>query len=78
MNKKSYYIAFLLPWAIIILLLQLGFTTAFAISLLLYYIYRCFLDYYRLNSNGKVDKKDIWKFILPVWSFIYFRELYFE
>jgi len=46
--------------------------------LVLYYFYRSVLDYFKLKSNGIVSKKDKWKFILPIWTFMYFRDLYFK
>lgn len=54
------------------------FSIVFIISLILYYVYRCFLDYHKLRSSNVVTEKDIWKFVLPVWTFIYFKELYFQ
>lgn len=57
-------------------MLPLGFKKVFAILLILYYLYRVILDYFKLKSNGIVSKKDIWKFIIPIWTFLYFRDLY--
>lgn len=78
MRQIKYYFAFLLPILIIVLIIKLGFNFILLPSIFLYYVYRCFLDYYRLSSNGYVNKKDIWKFVLPIWTFIYFEELYLK
>lgn len=78
MKLLNYYIAILAPLLISLILLKFGFVVAFAVSLVFYYIYRCFLDYYKLKRNGVVSSKDYWKFIIPVWTFIYFDELYFK
>ena len=78
MKLSQYYLAIFSPFLIILLLLKLNFATAFVLSLLVYYVYRCFLDYYKLKTNNIVSKKDIWKFIIPIWTFIYFEDLYFK
>lgn len=78
MKRTKYYIAFTLPILIIILIVKLGFNSILPASVIAYYIYRCFLDYYRLSSNGYVSKKDIWKFVVPIWTFLYFEELYLK
>ena len=78
MNLSKFYIASILPVLIIILLAFLDFNYMFVISIILYYIYRCFLDYYKLKKSGIVSKKDIWKFIIPVWTFLYFQDIYFR
>lgn len=78
MKLTKYYIAFTLPILIIVLVVKLGFDFIILPSVFIYYIYRCFLDYYRLRSNGYVTRKDIWKFVLPIWTFLYFEELYFK
>ncbi len=78
MKLSEYYLAFLLPFGVIFLLAFLDFSYAFVISICLYYVYRCFLDFYKLKTNGVVENKDIWKFIVPLWTFIYFKQLYFK
>lgn len=78
MKLIDYYIAIFAPILIIFTLSFFDFPRMVGLSIILYYVYRCFLDYYRLKSNGIVNKNDRWKFIIPVWSFIYFRELYLK
>ena len=78
MKLIDYYIAIFAPILIIVALSVFGFTKYIALFILAYYVYRCFLDYYKLKSNGVVGKPDLWKFVVPIWSFIYFRKLYFE
>jgi len=78
MKLLDYYLAAFSPFLIVILLLKLEFSFPFLISLVLYYIYRCFLDFYKLKTNGIVNKSKIWQFIIPIWTFLYFRQLYFE
>lgn len=78
MKRTKYYIAFTLPVLIIVLIVMLGFNFIILPSVIAYYIYRCFLDYYRLYSNGYVIKKDVWKFVFPIWTFLYFEELYLK
>lgn len=76
MKLLDYYLAAFLPLLVIFLLLLLGYGKAFAISMILYYVYRVLLDFYKLNKNGIIKGKDVWQFILPVWTFLHFRELY--
>ena len=78
MKLSDYYIAIFSPLLIIVALSALGFSKFIGIYVLLYYIYRCFLDYFRLKTKGIVSKVDRWKFIVPIWTFIYFRQLYFK
>ena len=78
MKRTKYYIAFTFPILIIALIVKLEFNFMILPSILLYYIYRCFLDYYRLSSNGYITNKDAWKFVIPIWTFLYFEELYFK
>lgn len=78
MTSKKYYTAIFLS-LILILSTTLYFNESSIILLIFcYFIYRCILDYYVLKSRGIVNNKDIWKFIVPIWSIIYFKELYFK
>ncbi len=78
MKLINYYVAFIAPILIIVLLWTLGFSVDIGLTVLIYYLYRVFLDYYKLKSDKIVGSADIWKFVLPVWTFIYFRQLYFQ
>jgi len=78
MTSKKYYTAIFLS-LILIVSTTLYFNESSIILLIFcYFIYRCILDYYVLKSRGIVNNKDIWKFIVPIWSIIYFKELYFK
>ena len=78
MTLKKYYTAIFIP-LILIISATLYFNESSIILLIFcYYIYRCILDYYVLKSRGIVTYKDAWKFIVPIWSIIYFKELYFK
>lgn len=79
MKLIDYYLAAFLPiLTLITIALALDSSEIFVISLLFYYIYRCILDYYKLKKQGIVSNKDIWKFIVPCHSYLYFKELYFK
>ncbi len=64
MSLLNYYIAFITPFLIVILLGLLGFSYSFVIGMFIYYVYRCFLDYYRLNQKEIVNKKEIFGSLL--------------
>ena len=78
MKLLNYYLACFLPILVIILPITLGFDFVLVPFIIIYYIYRRFLDYHRLSSNGYITKKDVWKFILPISTFLYFEELYLK
>ena len=78
MKLQDFYIALLSPLVVVTIVFELGSAKMTVICIALYYLYRIFLDFYKLKSNGVVSNKDIWKFILGIWTFVYFKELYFE
>ena len=78
MKLSNFYFAFISPLFIIALMMRLDSEWMTLICIALYYFYRVFLDFYKLKSNDVVSNKDIWKFALGIWSFIYFKQLYFE
>ncbi len=78
MSLLDYYLAAFLPFTVVYFLLHLDIHYGFSISLLFYYLYRCILDYIKLEMQGTVTKKDIWKFVVPIHTFIYFKQLYFR
>lgn len=78
MKLINYYVAIIAPILIFLLLWTLSLIGKVGAFMLIYFVYRAFLDFYKLKSNGVVTKKDIWKFIIPMWSFVYFKQLYFQ
>ena len=78
MKLSNFYFAFLSPLFIIALIMKFDSECMTLICIALYYLYRIFLDFYKLKSNGVVSNKDIWKFIIGIWTSVYFKELYFE
>jgi len=78
MKLRHFYIAFTSPLLIIVLISAYVSGELFVLLLGLYYVYRCILDYYKLKSNQVVTKKDWWKFAMGIWTFVYFKQLYFE
>ena len=78
MKLINYYVAIIAPILIFLLLWTLSLFEKVGLFVLIYFVYRAFLDFYKLKSNGIVKNKDIWKFIIPMWSFVYFKQLYFQ
>ena len=78
MTSKKYYTAIFLPLILIVSTTLYFNESSIILQIFCYYIYRCILDYYVLKSRGIVNNKDIWKFIVTIWSIIYFKELYFK
>ena len=74
----DFYLAVFLPVPMIVTLVLLDFKNIIPISIIIYYFYRCFLDYHKFKNQGVIGRKDIWKFIVPVHSYLYFREIYFK
>jgi len=78
-NTFLYYLAITIPFGIIVWMIRnqtisLGYLTLLFFSYLL--VYRPYIDGKRLVAKNKIDKKDIWKMILPGNQIKYFRELY--
>gem|GEM_PF-341745 len=78
MKLRKYYTLILVPLISIAFFALIGWKTFLSVSLIAYYLYRVFIDYYKLRSDGIVSRSDVWKFVIPLWSFIYFDELYFK
>lgn len=74
----KYYIFILAPFILLYPVIKLdnpGYIVGF---LLLYLIYRGFLDGKRLVDKGILKKREEWKTFIPFYRFQYFRQLYFE
>ncbi|MHB1146219.1 MAG: hypothetical protein ACYC01_01340 [Lutibacter sp.] len=80
-NLLTYYVLILTPIGLMIWLLKtdsinsLGF-----IGLMFFYslIYRTYIDGKRLNDKNIIQKKDIWKMMIPGSHMKYFKELYLK
>lgn len=78
-NIFIYYLMILLPWLPLEWLLKTGESTLFFVFLFLYiFVYRLFTDAYRLLAKGAIEKKDMWKVIIPFGRAKYFKVLYFS
>ena len=75
-NIYSYYFCIISP--LLLLFLSTRYSSlAFVIGLLIYAaIYRTITDGLRLVNKGKMNKKDIWKLLLPFSRLKYFKDLY--
>ncbi|ALM07986.1 hypothetical protein SB49_09375 [Sediminicola sp. YIK13] len=66
----------LLTWASVNDLIS---SVLFVVLLFLYaFVYRTYTDGMRLAQKGIIERKDIWKIIIPGSHFKYFKELYLE
>ena len=80
-NLMTYYLAIIAPLLIIIWLSKSALisSTLFVILLFFYaFIYRTYTDGLRLMEKGIIEKKDIWKIIIPGSHFKYYKELYLK
>ena len=76
-----YYILIFTPIFIIVWLAKADIinSLAFVVLLIFYvFIYRTYLDGYRLAQKNIIPKKDIWKIIIPGKRLQYFKELYLK
>jgi hypothetical protein len=80
-NIFIYYLITLLPIVMIVWLKKTASinSTQF-VGLLFFYlfIFRTYVDGKRLSDKNIIQKKDIWKMIIPGKRFKYFRELYLK
>jgi hypothetical protein len=78
-NLFTYYIVILAPLGFLICLNKASLIggTAFA-GLMIFYllVYRTYTDGKRLFDKEVIEKKDIWKMIIPGKRIAFFRELY--
>ncbi|NQX82461.1 MAG: hypothetical protein HRT66_10770 [Flavobacteriaceae bacterium] len=79
-NIYIYYIALLVPMAILIYLMRTDPYSSITISLFFFYllVYRTYIDGKRLAEKGIIRNKDIWKMIIPGMRTKHARELYFR
>ena len=80
-NLFVYYLAILLPVAIILSLYGkevIGFTTFLILIIAYLLIYRTWTDGSRLVAKGIIKKEDRWRMMLPGMHMKHFRELYLK
>lgn len=80
-NIVTYYLSILVPLAVLFSSSQLGLITPKNLVLLfLFYliVYRTYVDGLRLVAKNIINRKDIWKLVIPGSRLEYVRELYFE
>jgi hypothetical protein len=78
-NIVVYYLVVIAPAAIILLLAQTNAINSnwFVYSFCFYlFIYRTYIDGKRLADKEVIEKKDIWKMIVPGRRFKFFKDLY--
>lgn len=77
-NLLVYYASILLPIPLLVWGIYNKNATCFFILLVCYAIYRSFTDGQRLLEKKLIDKSDFWKAFIPLWTALFFKELYFE
>ena len=78
-NLVIYYIAILAPLGILTWLSKSDLiNSTLFVGLLFFYVfvYRTYTDGLRLSEKGIIEKKNIWKKIVPSSNYKYFKELY--
>lgn len=78
-NIVVYYILAIVPVAIIFTLSTTDMINShwFVYSFCAYlFIYRTYIDGKRLADKGLIEKKDIWRMIIPGYRNRFFRDLY--
>lgn len=80
-NLKVYYFVTIIP---VIIIFMLKFTDMITNNWFFYLfvtyllLYRTYTDGRRLVAKGIIEKRDIWKMIIPGQRFKYFKELYLQ
>ena len=75
-----YYLLIFIPLLSIVLLAKSAVLHRnLFVELLFFYvfIYRTWIDYIRLKNKNRINKKEVWKLLLPGARIKYFRDLYF-
>lgn len=82
MNMKNiilYYVVVVVPAALIFLLAKTDTINSNWFVYLFFsylFIYRTYIDGKRLADKGLIEKKDIWRMVLPGFRNKFFRDLY--
>jgi hypothetical protein len=80
-NLFIYYLTILSPIGILTWLSRTDLVNPTLFVLLLFFyvlIFRTYVDGKRLSDKNVIQKKDIWKMIIPGKRFEYFKELYLK
>ena len=80
-NLLVYYLLIFVPFGLIVWVsrIELINSSVFVLLLFLYaFVYRTYLDGYKLAKKNIIPKKDIWKMIIPGSRLQYFKELYLK
>lgn len=78
-NTVIFYILAFAPGAALLLLDRGNHSNWFLLAFGIYlFIYRTFVDFFRLRSKGIISKSDFWTLLLPGTRNRYFRGLYFS
>lgn len=78
-NIFIYYLSITIPVVAIVALRKSELITSTWFVMLLFaylLIYRVYIDGKRLIDKGIIEKKDVWKMIIPGQQLKYFKELY--
>ena len=80
-NLFIYYLTILSPIGVLTYLSRTDLVNPTLFVLLLFFyvlIFRTYVDEKRLSDKNIIQKKDIWKMIIPRKRFEYFKELYLK
>lgn len=80
-NLFIYYLTILSPIGVLTWLSRTDLVNPTLFVLLLFFyvlIFRTYVDGKRLSDKNVIQKKDIWKMIIPGKRFEYFKELYLK
>jgi hypothetical protein len=80
-NLFNYYILIFTPLGLMIWLIRTELINSWEFMGLIFFyslIYRTYIDGKRLVDKNIIEKKDIWKMIIPGKRLAYFRELYLK
>ena len=80
-NLFIYYLTILSPIGMLTWLSRIDLVDPTLFVLLLFFyvlIFRTYVDGKRLSDKNVIQKKDIWKMIIPGKRFEYFKELYLK
>jgi hypothetical protein len=80
-NLFIYYLTILSPIGVLTYLSRTDLVNPTLFVLLLFFyvlIFRTYVDGKRLSDKNVIQKKDIWKMIIPGKRFEYFKELYLK
>lgn len=79
-NLIIYYLQVFIPAIILFGLFKtnkIDFSEFIILFLIYGFVYRMFIDYYRLKSKNLIEKKDFWKLLIPGARIKYFFDLFF-